>query len=422
MKIQKNLKNNNNYILYMCFFLVFLLYLSIFFLSSFKIVNFWSFSQAHISYSEGFIKRGLFGTIMFFFEKNFNVSTRNFFSIFHIVFYSTNIFLFFKLIKKYLSNKLLFIFFVFCPSLILFPFNDLGGYQRLDVLSITTMLIHSIIAESYYEKKINIVNYERFLFFILFPFIFVSILFHEIQIISLPLHFFITYGILNNRFSKTVKNYLFFLVPIFCVYFLYPNETSLIKLSQSVEQREIWIGAYLFHTKNLGLDHYINEIKINILTIYNFKLHLLMVFFSTIPFIIIFKYLKRNRIFLYYNKSNIFFFIVSPFFLGLIIGDFGRWVNLMSFAAFTYLSQFPLRKKLNDFKIYDKDIYKYFINLLILFIVIFYIFSIRIPHCCNLEEKNLNLFGGIIDKSTAIIKIILNFSEDDIYNLDKRFK
>jgi len=420
----KFVKQNNNYVFYVCFFVISLFFLSIYILSFSKIVNFWSFSQAHISYSEGFIKRGLFGSLMFFFEKNLNISPRNFFSIFHIFFYSLNIFLFFNLIKKYLSNKLLFIFLAFCPSLILFSFNDLGGYQRLDVLSVACILVHSTIADLYYQKKINKIYYNNVLILFLFPIILISIFFHEIQIFSLPFHFFVSYGIFNKKFIATFKKYIIFIIPVFCVLFIYPDEASIIKLSKNIEQREIWSSAFLFHSKNLELNHYLNEIKINILTPYNFKIHLMMIFFSTMPFLMTLYFLNRRALLIGSDKTNLFIsvFIAVPFLTGLVIGDFGRWVNLMSFSVFGYLSQFPLRKKLKDFKIQNKNAYYFFSNILILLIVIFYILSVRIPHCCNLKEKNLTLFGGIIDKSIAISHVVFDLSDKKKYDLDKRFK
>ena len=145
---------DNKIVFYTSISIVFLMYFSIYYLSLIKVVNFWSFSQAHINYSEGFIKRGLFGTLMLFSEKYLNIQTKSFFSIFFIFFYTINILIFFLLLKKYLSNKLLFIFIAFSPTLLIFPYNDLGGYQRLDILSIISILFHSLVAQYFYEEKI----------------------------------------------------------------------------------------------------------------------------------------------------------------------------------------------------------------------------------------------------------------------------
>ena len=106
-------KNKNIHIYLFFLFSVILFYLSIYILSFLKIVNFWSYSQSFMSYSEGFIKRGMFGSLILIFENNFNITPRIFFSSFYVLFYTLNIFLFFSLIRKYSQNLLLLFFFSF---------------------------------------------------------------------------------------------------------------------------------------------------------------------------------------------------------------------------------------------------------------------------------------------------------------------
>tara|TARA_E500000178_G_C16997285_1_gene743852 strand:+ start:879 stop:2081 length:1203 start_codon:yes stop_codon:yes gene_type:complete len=397
---------------------------SIFVLSYLKIVNIWSFSQAHVNYSEGFIKRGLFGTLMFFFEEKFYLPTKIFFSSFFMFFYLLNIFLFFALIKKYLSNKLLFIFLALSPTLIMFSFNDLGGYQRLDVLSIAAILIHALISQKYYEKKIDLNFYQKILFYFIFPFIFISILFHEIQLFSLPFHFFVTWNILKDNFFSIIKRYLIFLIPIYLVFFIYPDPESIILMEKNIGGRGIYSSALLFHTKNIGLVHYLHEININILNINNLKMHLLMILLATTPFILILLYFNKLNLLISDNEINykFIFFVTFPFLAGLLIGDFGRWINIMSFTAFGYMSQFPLKFKLNDFKLFNDEIYKFIVNFILLSLTIFYLFFIRIPHCCNLEKLNINLYGGIVNKGISIINVLFNSEEGGLYDLDARFK
>jgi hypothetical protein len=419
-----NFKLSDNYLFIFLLFFVLLMFSSIFVLSYLKIVNIWSFSQAHVNYSEGFIKRGLFGTLMFFFEEKLHIPTKVFFSSFFMFFYSLNIFLFFTLIKKYLSNKLLFVFIVLSPTLIMFPFNDLGGYQRLDVLSITIILVHALISQSYYKKKIDTNVYQKILFFFIFPFIFISTLFHEIQLFSLPFHFLVTWNILKGNFFNTLKKYSIFLIPIYLVFFIYPDPNSIILMDQNIGGRGIYSSAYLFHTKNIGWVHYLNEININILNFYNLKMHLTMIVFATVPFILILFYFNKLNLLTYNNDVNFKFIFVAifPFLAGLLIGDFGRWINIMSFAAFAYLSQFPLKDKLEDFKLYNNEIHKFIVNFVILSLVVFYLFFIRIPHCCNLEKLNITFHGGIVNKGISIINVFFNSKDGSQFDLDTRFK
>ena len=423
-KIYNNEKNKNINLYLFLFCLVILLYTSIYILSFIKVVNFWSFSQSFISYTEGFIKRGMFGTIMLFFENAFGISPRTFFASFYIFFYSLNIFLYFKLIKKYSENKLLLIFLALCPTLIMFPFNDLGGYQRLDVLSITAILLHSLAAQKFYNFEINHYQYNKILNFYILPFLIISIFFHEIQLISLPFHFFVTLKINNINIKKTVIKYLLFVIPLLSILFVYPDEISLKKLEELVKNRGIWMDAYLFHSKNIGFDHYIYELKTNLLIAYNLKIHLAMILFAVFPFYIILYYLDKNKYLKSINPINYFFFTISvlPFLLGLLIGDFGRWVNIMSFVAFGYIAQYPLSKSLKSFKLLNKEFYKLFLNTILIFMIIFYVFFIRIPHCCNLQKNGINLYGGVVSKTIAITNVVLGNSDNKYYNLDSRFK
>ncbi len=417
-------KNKNNHIYLFLLFSVILFYSSIYILSFLKIVNFWSYSQSFMSYSEGFIKRGMFGTLILIFENNFKITPRIFFSSFYVLFYTLNIFLFFSLIRKYSQNLLILIFLALSPTLIMFPFNDLGGYQRLDVLSITAILFHSLIVEKFYNKKISIHKYKKILFFLLFPFIFVSILFHEIQLISLPFHFFLTFNVTENKFKETIKKYILFLLPLFLILFVYPDENSLKNLSDNVKDRGIWMDAYLFHSKNIGIGHYLYEFKTNLLIAYNFKIHLFMILLAIMPFYFILYFLDKNKYLISILPINYFLMIFSvlPFLGGLLIGDFGRWVNIMSFVAFGYLVQYPLKKKLKSFKILNKNYSKLILNISLVSVIIFYIFFIRIPHCCNLQKSGITLYGGIVNKTIAITNVVIGNSNSSLFNLDSRFR
>ena len=149
-----------------------------------------------------------------------------------------------------------------------------------------------------------------------------------------------------------------------------------------------------------------------------------MVLLAVFPFYIILYYLDKNEYLKSINPINYFFFTLSvtPFLLGLLIGDFGRWVNIMSFVAFGYLVQFPLKKSLKSFEFLSKEFSKLFVNIILISIVTFYIFFIRIPHCCDLQKNGINLYGGIISKTIAITNVVLRNTDNKDFNLDLRFK
>ena len=48
-------------------------------------------------------------------------------------------------------------------------------------------------------------------------------------------------------------------------------------------------------------------------------------------------------------------------------------------------------------------------------------FFIRLPHCCNLEAKNITIWGGLGQKFISAYHLLVK-TDDDFYKLDKRFK
>ena len=146
----------------------------------------------------GYVKRGLFGTLILFFENNFDINTVKSFTNFFIVLKLSNILLFFLLISQYYKVKLLFLFIALNPLLIMFAFNDLGGYQRFDDLSIFLILTHSLLLRIFSKDIISEKVYTKILYLLIFPLLCFSMLIHEIVVWSLPFHFFLTYNVFKN--------------------------------------------------------------------------------------------------------------------------------------------------------------------------------------------------------------------------------
>ena len=103
------------------------------------------------------------------------------------------------------------------------------------------------------------------------------------------------------------------------------------------------------------------------------------------------------------------------------IGDTGRWINLISFTSFCFLAQFPLIKKIEGFTFYTKNFERLLLQTCFFTLLLTYLLFIRMPHCCNLEERKLTIWGGISDKILAFIKIATN-DKNDFYNINKRFR
>jgi len=419
---EKNYLFKDKFLFYFIILFVFTLFSSVFILSLFKIVNMWSFSQAHINYFYGFTKRGLFGTLMLLSENFFSISSKKLFAIFFIILTTLNIYLFFKIIKIYSSNFLLFLFLSLNPTLIMFSFNDLGGYQRFDMISILLMLLHCVFAYSN-NVNYNIELYKKKLFFIIFPLIIISSFIHEIQIWSLPLHCAITINTAKKNYKKIILNYLIFIIPIIIIFFLPVKDITIQKMIADLSARNLFTDAIIAAASTKGNLEIINyELNTNLFNFYNFKINLFFIIVSTIPYYFFITYLKSYN-FLKNKKinQNYLLVVIFPYLSLFAIGDTGRWINLISFTSLTFISQFPLKKKVQSFKLTKQKNLQYLINFIYFIIILIYIFFIRMPHCCDLQKKGITIWGGISEKILAFSKIISK-DKDDFYNINKRFK
>jgi hypothetical protein len=414
----------NNILYYLTYLFVITLFAYLFYLSTKYIINSWTFSQAHINYSNGFVKRGLFGTIALLLENNYKIKFVNTFNIFFIFFYLANIILFFLIIKQYSKFFYIFIFLALSPTLILFSFNDLGGYQRFDVISIFLILFHTYSIFLYRSGKINFKSYKNKFYFIIFPIFLASLFIHEIQFWSIPFHFFMIKNIYDENNIKNKNFYIFFLFLILAsiIVFLYPvSQQTINSMIKGLGDRNIWDSALVVASSSEGNISIINyEIRTNLLNLYNLKINLFFLFMGVIPINILIYFLnnrkliniKNNKIYLYYYLS------VIPYLTFFAIGDTGRWLHIISIVSFSFLGQYPIDKTK---QFINKS--RFFLSKILVFIIlIIYCFFVRLPHCCNLEEKKITIWGGLHKKFEAVYKIYFNNLKDEKFDLNKRFQ
>jgi hypothetical protein len=406
--------SRNSILYYFIFFFVLSLFSTVFFLSLFKVINYWSFSQGHSNYFNGFLKRGLFGTIIIYFEEITSISTRKLFSFFFILLTTANIILFFKILRKYINNYLLFIFLALNPTLIMFSFNDLGGYQRFEAISVFLILFHTYVVGTLNGKKDQKKYYKKNLYYIILPLFSISLFIHEGQAFSFFFHLFLTYRVLK----KNILDYSYYLILIILIAFVYltPNsKLAILSLENLANSRDLWLDAMYYAVgANTGLIGNYIEFKQNFLNLYNFKINFFFILIAIFPIIILFYYKIVLSNFL---NIIIIFIIISPYFLFFFIGDIGRWISVMSFQALGIFYQYNLDSKAS--KIFHSTSK---IKLTGMVIVIFILsFFIRMPHCCDLEKKGITIWGGVSSKVFAFYKV-LNKDNSSFYNINIRFK
>ena len=414
----------NNFLYYTTFFFVIFLFTYLFYLSTKYVINYWTFSQAHINYSDGFVKRGLFGTIALYIENKFNIKFINLFNFFFIFFYFLNLILYFRIIKNYVKFNILFIFLALSPTLIVFSFNDLGGFQRFDAISIFLILFHSYIINLTRSKKITFRNYRLSFILIIFPISLISIFVHEIHCWSIPFHFFLIRTIYNESNKKLNELYYYFsiLIIISISVLAFPiDETTINSMINKLKDRELWDGAIKVASSsegNLNIIKY--EINTNLLTFYNFKINLFFLIMGVLPFQLLLIYFNNKKIIKIENKKYYisFYLSIAPYLTFFAIGDTGRWLHIISIISFSFFAQYPITK---TNLIFFKNRTILFKIVLIIFLIV-YCFFIRLPHGGNLQEKKISIWGGLNKKFEAAYMIYFGKNIDEKFNLNKRFK
>tara|TARA_B100000579_G_C22819860_1_gene849960 strand:- start:32 stop:1297 length:1266 start_codon:yes stop_codon:yes gene_type:complete len=397
-------------------------YLILYYYSLNFVINSWTFSTAHLDYSTGFVRRGLFGEIMNFFNTYLNFKNEFFFSFYYIFFTSINLILFFTLIKNFTNFKIIFIFLLFNPALFLFQINDPFAFQRGETTIITLMLFHTLIVNLFFKGSLKKKNYIKILFFILMPLLFLNILIYEAQVFLIVFHMFLTINVFYKNFyffQKKIyfdKNILYILsysvllIPIFLILksnisiedvkYIFNNISD--KTNVNWEPLSL-IPVSLFNATLVDAQ-YMFKSKITVLT------YSALLFFSVGLIILIFNYLIKLRFIKVQNYKHVFFSAIPLLILFLVARDWGRWLSLVNYVFLLYFLQFPQNSFFSKKHYYNKVKNKA-VNITFTFIVIFYIFFIEVPHCC----ANRSPFGGIYGNVKLFVDV--NFIKNVNLNL-----
>ena len=385
-----------------CVFLFFLIINAIYFylhLTSQINVSSYSFNELFINYQSGFIRRGLLGEIAWQFHNVFKIDFRVFFSIIFFITHVANFILIFFLLKKYLQNKLLFIFIIFSPSLILFHIYDPNMFFIKDSLIKLSILIHAYIFEKFDIKK-----YNKYLLCLIFPIILFLILTHEYQLFYIGVHLLITLGKLNNQ--KIIKQYLFFLIPIFFIIFFNGNSQQFKELSELLSYYNVTLnphlsgglfkyigGFYKWHFYYFSYADFINLLLSIILTL-------------IVPFVIFQTFINKKIVIFFYEKQKKYFIFLLPALIPFFFTqDHGRNLSLFAFHLIVFFLVLKLNyKKLNLF--FDKIDNKILTKTFIFLTIFFYVFLWKLDQFAGFELQGKP--NGVLKSSlfAEFIKLI----------------
>jgi hypothetical protein len=282
--------------------------------------------------------------------------------------------------------------------------------------------LHSLIAYNVNIEKIGLKFYKKILYLIIFPVFIVSLFIHEIIAFSIFFHIFLTFKTIKKKKLLNITPY-FFLCGLILFILIFPeNNLALEKLNKLALDRGLFLEAMIYASSFSSINSHIAEFNKNFFILYNVKIHFFFIFIATIPLTIIAIYLKNNK-HLVFSKSDflISFILIAPYLIFFAIGDSGRWISLISFTSLGIICQCKISKKIYSPSFANYNFKEKLIYTIISITVFVLCFFIRLPHCCNLEEKKITIWGGISSKIFTLSRI-LKKDKNDFYDLDKRFK
>ena len=391
------------------FFLLFSFFLVFYF--SFKtVIHNHAYSQIFISYALGFVKNGLLGEFVFFLKKMTNLDFKIIINLIFLLFHLINIYLFLKIIKPTLNySKIIFIFLVLNPALIVFPIYDIGAFLRKEIFAVTAFLFHIYISQQYNYDLINKRKYNNYLAYIIFPLLSMNILIHSIQILFLPVHFLIIKNNLNNKFTKKslISISLILIIVLLSSTIgktISPDELYNItvdKIGDFNKQFSISSSPYLFLTQGV-FERFKNTLPYfkdtSLVKLYFFSI---IIIFT--PLLYMLEKIKITK-----NKFNSFQILLSivPFILLIFLAsDWGRWIYLMAVILVGIKLQYKIIN-INDFN------FSILIKIAFFLSIGFYLFFFNLSHCCvkNLFfyglNQNIHLFFEIMISKLDIIEHI----------------
>ena len=298
----------------------------------------WGYSEFLLNYSEGFIRRGLSGTVLL---KIYEICGLDPYLVLTLLLSTTLILilvLYYYLLKSTKVKASTIIFLSANPLLLNAPFLSVTMFRK-DWLIIVGLILHAFFVRLIVLGKITPTKYIVFLVFIL-AYSQVIIFTHEIVFLFVFIHYVLLRNILSyltNSEAKLVQRvYLFFIfIQMLTFVFLVKNRGTpdqVLGIAKSISSRfELGnINAILAFG---GTPSEIISQSGNLLN-FSDNLFLYSVWFYIGPFLI-FKVLRHDNLRTVFVSLIAALPILTLFFP--IGGDWGRWLVLLSFTLFILL-------------------------------------------------------------------------------------
>ena len=382
----------------------------------------YAFNELFINYQAGFIRRGFLGEIFWQLNYNFSIKPIAFFSIFFLLIYFAQIYLFFKIFKKYIVSKIIFILIFLSPSLLLFHIYDPNMYFIKDGIIKLTILLHAYIFIYFSVNKNQNEKYFSYLKFLILPILFIVILTHEYQVFFLGIHFLISLGAIkkNYNLNQIIKIYSILVIPFLLVLIFIGDQAQFETLSQILKKFNIELNPHLGGGiyKYLGGFYKWHFFYFNYRDFVNLFFSIIL---SIIVFFVLFQYLIEKKILNFQSKlqTKYFKYFIPTLIPILLTTDHGRNISLITFHLISFYAvlNFNNEKFLQFIKNTHKSL---LINVSLILFLLFYVFMWRLDQFAGfgLGGKPDDIFqSSLFAEIIKFIKFSYEFIDLNIINL-----
>ena len=420
-----NKKNKSFLVLSVTLLLLIIINILYFYLNLKNYINSsnYAFNELFINYQAGLIRRGLLGEIFWIINKFSAVKPIVFFSYLFLIIHLLQIYLFYKIFNKFSQSCSIYILIFLSPALILFYFYDVNLYFLKDIFVTLTILFHALILINFFDKKENKEYYLKKLKYFILPFLILTILIHEYQVLFLGVHFLFSLSVAKDKKTiiRILKIYSILLIPIFFVLIFIGNQVQFESLNQILNNKfgitvhpqlgggfyKAIGGFYVWHFYYFTYNDFINLFFCTILSI--------GIFYTIFHYFIIKKIMIFHSL---YQKKYLIFFVpaIATFILAI---DHGRNISLISFhlVAFYAVLKFDLKK----FKIFKNNI-NFIVNSFLILFLFFYIFLWEMDQMAGFwlkGEPNSIFQSSLFSEIIKFFKFVYSYIDLNIIELPK---
>lgn len=349
----------------------------------------WGYGELWVSYSQGFVRRGLSGEILNVVSRYLVRDPYMLVVIFGAVLLLLNAITAYAIYRHYETSYFARIYLLLNSSFLLFIINNPNSFIRKDHLIIFGILVHALCVTKLRENKFTARKY-KYLIYVMIPYSFLCGLLHEMQIFFIPLH--IGLYLLSTSHIPTSKRKKMSVVLIWIfislanflasVIFHGTSKGASIQVSQISKNQVIETGA--IEAIGWSSDQALS------LTKQMFSDPGTLLTFSVLLFLgpgfILFSKLRGSN-----RKSFVYgICLVTPIFSLFILGwDWGRWIYILTFSV---VSVMPVISRNQDDDIEQPKTTLFLIVLVVVFSLLWHT-----PECCTRKpEEALLHFMQII--------------------------